>query len=218
MAQADMITLSREYGAGAGELARQLAAILGWRVVGEDIPHLVADRLRLPDDAVEECDEHVPSLLENLGNALLMGNPDLLIDPEVAQRPDPERVFVAARDVMLEAAKSPPVILLGHGAQSLFHDRPRTVHVRLVAPIGERVKRICGRRGDCTRDDATILARRIDADRASYVRQHYGRDVRDPLLYHVQLNTGLVSMEDAARIIIELAERDVAPAGNAARR
>ncbi|NUO64311.1 MAG: cytidylate kinase-like family protein [Gemmatimonadaceae bacterium] len=216
MAQADMITLSREYGAGAGELARRLSATLGWRVVGEDIPHLVADRLHLPDDAVEECDEHVPTLLENLGNALLMGNPDLLIDPEVAQRPDPERVFVAARDVMLDAAKTPPVILLGHGAQALFHDRPRTVHVRLVSPIEERVKRICGRRGDCTRDNAATLARRIDTDRVSYVRQHYGRDVRDPLLYHVQLNTGFLSMEDAARIIVELAERDLAAASDGA--
>ena len=218
MPQADMITLSREYGAGAGELAGRLSAILGWRVVGENIPHLVADRLRLPDEAVEECDEHVPGLLENLGNALLMGSPDLLIDPEVVQRPDPERVFLAARDVMLEAAKSPPVILLGHGAQALFHDRPRTVHVRLVAPVAARVRRICDRRGDCTKDNAALLARRIDDDRASYVRQHYGRDVRDPLLYHLQLNTGLVPMEDAARIIAELAERELAPASDGARR
>ena len=45
MERIDLITLSREYGAGASALAARLGALLGWRVLDEDIPHLVADRI-----------------------------------------------------------------------------------------------------------------------------------------------------------------------------
>src|SRR5689334_11633305 len=138
MERIDLITLSREYGAGASALAARLGAQLGWRVLDADIPHLVADRIGLPDAAIEEADEHIPSLLENIGNALLIGSPDVLIDPEVVHLPDPGRVALATRAVIVEAAQRPPLIVVGHGGQSLFRDRPNTLHLRLVAPLEAR--------------------------------------------------------------------------------
>ena len=212
MQPVDLITLSREYGAGASALAEKLGAHLGWRVLDTYIPHLVAERIGLDEAAIEEADEHVPSMLENIGNALLIGSPDVLIDPEVAQLPDPERVAIATRAVMVEAAERPPLIVVGHGGQSLFHDRPRTLHLRLVAPIKDRVRRICERRV-CNPAAAIDLAHRLDADRARYIRQHYSRDVRDPMLYHLQINTGLVSLDEAMRLVIDLMQ----PAASAAR-
>ena len=212
MERIDLITLSREYGAGASALAARLGALLGWRVLDEDIPHLVADRIGLPDAAIEEADEHIPSMLENIGNALLIGSPDVLIDPEVARLPDPGRVALATRAVIVDAAQRPPLIVVGHGGQSLFRERPNTLHLRLVAPLESRIRRICARR-ECDPKTATVLARRLDADRARYVREHYGRDVHDPLLYHLQINTGTVSLDQAVRLVGDLLGASVPAAG-----
>ena len=52
--------------------------------------------------------------------------------------------------------------------------------------------------------EAEALARRLDADHARYMRQHFDRDERDPLLYDFQVNTGRVDLEDVAQAVISL--------------
>ena len=212
----DVITISREFGAGGGLLASVLGERLGWRVVDRDLARAVAARLGVPMEAVEARDEHAPGLLERIGTSVLRTSPELVPAPEAVRLPDPAAVAAAVRGVLLDAAKSPPLVIVGHGSQSLFHGRPGTLHVRLIAPLDARVRRICARSG-CTEKVAAALAQRMDADRASYVRRYFGRDWRDPLLYDVQLNTGSLGLEESAQLILAIvagrrAEPDRAPA------
>jgi cytidylate kinase len=216
MPRFDLITLSREYGAGASMLAAALGARLGWRVLDQEIPRAIARRLGLPDDALVESDEHAATVLERVGHALIMGSPDILVDPSVARLPDPADVARVTRELLLEAAQHPPLIVVGHGGQALFHGRPRTLRLRLVAPLDQRVRLVCARK-QCGEQEAAQLARRIDNDRAHYVREFYHVDVRDPLLYHLQLNTGLVSRDDCLRLIVQLVTESGAPGAGVAR-
>lgn len=202
---ADLITLSREYGAGASELASLLGERLGWRVLDSEIPLAVAGRLGIPSVSLEDWDEHAPGLLESLGNALLLGSPELLVDPAVAARPHPRDVANATTELLREAASSPPLIIVGHGAQSIFAGRPRSLHVRLVAPLRDRVRRIMTRRSS-TEQEARGIAEHVDRDRALYVKDYLHRDVRDPQLYDVQINTGKVAMVEAVELVVRLVE------------
>jgi hypothetical protein len=43
----------------------------------------------------------------------------------------------------------------------------------------------------------------MDQARAGYVRRHHETDWRDPLLYDMQFNTGRVSIEEAARMVVQ---------------
>jgi cytidylate kinase len=201
----DVVSLGRESGAGAGQLARQLGAELGWPVFDEEIPRAAARRLGIPDDSLDEWDEHAPRFLESIGHALLLGSPDVMVDPAYARRPAARDVADATREVLLERAAEPPVILVGHGAQVLLENRPRTLHVRLVAPIGERVRRIVARRA-CVEDEAAEICHAVDRDRVHYVQQFLHRDVRDPQLYALQINTGAVSIDDAVRLVRTLVD------------
>jgi cytidylate kinase len=198
--RADLITLSREYGTGAGELAQRLGNALGWPVLDSDIPLAVAARLGIPDDSLDEWDEHAPNFLESVGNALLLGSPEIMIDPSYARRPAAREVAEATREVLLERTASPPVIVVGHGAQVLLADRPRTLHLRLVAPLEVRARRVMARR-ECSMDEAIAICDSVDRDRVHYVQQFLHRDVRDPLLYAMLINTGVVSMDDAVRLV-----------------
>jgi len=203
--QYDVITISREFGAGGSELAQALGMRLGWRVVDRGLVRDVAGRLGVDEDAIEARDEHAPGLLERIGTTLLRTAPEVLVVPPDLSSPLPETIADTVRAVCTEAAESPPVILVGHGTQALLAGRPRTLHLRLVAPLATRIARIRARTGDDTAT-ATAAARRVDADRASYIRRSYGCDWRDPLLYTLQLNTGRVDVEAAAHLVIALVE------------
>lgn len=201
----DLITISREYGAGAGVLASILGERLGWRVLGDDMPALIARRLGLPDDAIVETDEHAASLLERVSHALIMGSPDVLVDASVARQPEADDVARITKEILLEAAQSPPVIIVGHGGQALFHRRPGTLRVRLVAPVEARAKLICERRA-CDEVSALRFTRRTDADRANWIREYFNVDVADPMLYHLVANTGLMDLDEVAGLVVQFVE------------
>ncbi len=54
---------------------------------------------------------------------------------------------------------------------------------------------------DMDRQDALHFIHKTDKDRARYLRDHFRKNIDDPLLYHLVINTDRVSYEDAARLI-----------------
>jgi cytidylate kinase len=200
-----LLTITREFGAGGSELAAELGRRLGWRVLDREIVSLVARRLGVARTDVEARDEHAPGLLERIGTSLLRTSPDFVAAPETVRLPDPAEIAAASREVLLEAAASPPLVVVGHGGQSLFHGRPDALHVRLVAPLESRVRRICGRSPSGERE-AAALAQRMDAERVAYVRRYFGRDWHDPLLYDLQVNTRAIGIAEAAAMVLQLVD------------
>jgi hypothetical protein len=218
-APVDLITISREYGAGGSELAQALGARLRWYVLDRQLIHEVAERLRIDERAAEEIDEHPPRFMALLSSALLITPPESPVGMNTSDILHPDDAAAAARIAMVEAAQKPPTIIVGHGGQCLFHGRPHTLHLRLVAPLEDRIRRVCGRRG-CDESAAAAEARRMDADRVAYVRRYFTRDLRDPLLYDLEINTGRVQIAEAVHLLAGLVESrgasEVHDAGGAA--
>jgi cytidylate kinase len=71
-----------------------------------------------------------------------------------------------------------------------------------------------------SRKTARQFCLREDLGRKRYLKKYFNADVEDPLLYHLTINTGLVSYEHAARMIAEAvlasSEEGVASVGGAA--
>jgi CMP/dCMP kinase len=199
----DIITISREYGSGGSELARELGARLEWPVLDEALLHQVAERLRLDERTIEAMDEHPPSLLARIAAAMQVTPPELPVAPTDEGMLSPDAVADAARAIITEATATPPLVVVGHGSQCLLADRPGTLHLRLIAPIEVRLARVRARRA-CSPQEGVALARRIDAGRRDYVRRYYGRDLLDGLLYDLQINTGRMAISEAATLIVEL--------------
>ena len=94
---------------------------------------------------------------------------------------------------------------MGHGGQCLFRDRPGTLHLRLVAPIADRVARVC-RRLDCNAKSAVTQVRQADEDRNAYIRRYHEAEWRDPLLYDLEINTGRIAIPVAVDLVARLVE------------
>jgi cytidylate kinase len=73
--------------------------------------------------------------------------------------------------------------------------------VRLLAPLEDRIRRMCNRLG-MSDSTARHHIENTDRDRSEFVQQHFGRDVTDLCLYDVVVNTAGFSTEQTAEIVV----------------
>jgi cytidylate kinase len=201
-----LVTVSREFGAGGSDLARALGDELGWPVLDQDLVHRVAEQLRFDDSTVARFDEHPPTLLQRIATVLIIPQPDLYSFPPTGELPSHDAIAAASTRVIEHAARTLPLIVVGHGAQCIFAGRPDAMHLRVVAPPPHRVRRIVARMHIDAAAANTMLSR-ADHDRQTYMQRHFHQDWYSPLLYDLQINTGRVSIDDAASMVAALVRR-----------
>jgi cytidylate kinase len=198
-----IITLSREYGAGGSELGSLLSEQLDWPLLDRDLARRIAERLRCRHEDVEALDEHAPTLIERIAVAFSVVPSDAPILPTLPDLPDPDRLVDAIRQVVLEAARTPPLIVVGRGANCLLQDRRDVLRVRATAPYDARVRRVAARTG-APPERAAADVRHRDADRRHYLQRYFHCAADDPNLYDLQINTATIPLEAAARLVLAL--------------
>lgn len=202
-----IITISRQYGAGGSEVARLVAAGLGWSVVDNEIVDLVAGRAGLAPEVVAAQDERVPGFVERLARALANTSQEYAV-PElgVAVGPEEPGVVELTERVVKEIAAEGRVVLVGRAAPAVLGQLHDALHVKLVAPRPFRI-RLAMEAEQVDEPTAERTMDRTDTHRARYHREYYGRDWDDPTHFHLVLNTGLLGLDGAAEVILAEAGR-----------
>jgi cytidylate kinase len=95
------------------------------------------------------------------------------------------------------------VILIGRGSNIISAHLPHVFHVRLVAPLRERVRQV-EKYYQVKPAKAAQMVQELDEARRRYLRQYFRTDIDDPLQYHLTINTAHTGYEKAARIIANL--------------
>jgi CMP/dCMP kinase len=209
-----IITISRQYGAGGSEVARRVAEALGWRLVDNEMIDRVATRTGLPPEEVAEKEERAPGFLERLSRALSRASPELFPAP-ADKVPEPEEATLVkvTETVVAEIAAEGKVVMVGRAGPAVLRGKYDALHVRLVAPLEFRVRRMRaeGRLGkgedDVSDDAARKEVAEVDANRARYLKQHYGLDWNDATNYHMVLNTELLGLDGVTELIVTRARR-----------
>jgi cytidylate kinase len=199
----DLVTVSREYGAGGSDFALALGAALGWPVLDKDLVERVAARLHCRCGAVQQRDEQTPGLFARITSTLLISPPESPMQLETNDLLMPDSIAQAAHAEIVEAATHPPIVIVGHGAQMIFQQRPGTMHVRLIGTPESRVERLLARDGG-TPEEVAANARRINSQRQAYVQRYYHQYWGDPLLFDIQFNTARVTIEDAVTCVASI--------------
>ncbi len=203
-----IVTISRDYGSGGGEVAHVLGRSLGWRVIDHALLQEVARRLEAPEAELSPLDEHVGGIVERIAGVFARGAPEA---PVLAALPDPDTVAAIERAVLRDAVNELPFIVVGHGGQCLFATRPDALHVRIVAPLGQRIQTVAKRR-NLDLETAARETERHDTERKRYTHHHFGCDANDPGLYTLQLNTGFLSVQEAAAVVLQVIDWREVPA------
>lgn len=92
------------------------------------------------------------------------------------------------------------VILVGRGANVITQHLANAFHVRLVGSVERRTKRV-QQVNDLDPHAALKFLKKRDRERRWYLKEHFHKDIDDPSLYHLLVNTDRIPHDEAARLI-----------------
>jgi cytidylate kinase len=183
MTGVNVITVSRQYGAGASDLARMLSGRLGFRVVDDELLTMAAERSGMDLEKIERVYEQRPSFQ------------DLRVYKERS-----EKYITAVNEVLEGLAREGTVIIVGRGANLALLSYRNVFNLRLVADFAVRVARVVQREG-LSEADARKKISESDYARETYYRFLFNVQPDDPLVYDLILNTSRLTMEEAAAMV-----------------
>jgi CMP/dCMP kinase len=222
-----VITISRQFGSGGDEIAYQISQQLGYRLFSKPMILEVAKAAgRSEPDIIDYSEDNYQarSFLDRLfENAQFypnagFGTPDFMAQYNLEElRIQNEDCLNFMQKAIRLAYQAGDIVIVGRGSQVLLKNQPNAIHVRIVAPLENRIQRIkdqlkknpqgyppdLGHRSPYAR--ALEIIHQRDAASADYIQRYYQVDWSDPLLYHLVLNTGKWSLQQAVKLVIQLA-------------
>ncbi|MCR9096893.1 MAG: cytidylate kinase-like family protein [bacterium] len=197
-----LITISRQYLAGAPAVALRVAEGLGWTVVDDDFVGAIAEKSGLSRDDVESLEESVPTFLERFAQSSALSFPEFLVStPSAIEEPDAVKLAHITKEWIEELGHRDRIVLVGRAAAAILARERDVLHVRLVASRDHRIGLAMHEHGMGEAEAAAFLDER-DRARARYHKENYGRDWNDPVHYHMVLNTELLGTDGAADLVI----------------
>jgi cytidylate kinase len=191
------VTISRQAGCGALAVAEKLARYLqehsprhatSWKVFDRNLMDKVLEDHDIPTRMAQFLPEDRVSYLEDIMADLLQ------------VYPPSQTVIRQTTETILKLASLGNVILIGRGGNVITARLPNMFHVRLVAPLEDRIEHSRKSYG-MTITEARKFCRHEDLGRKRYLKRYFNADVNDPLLYHLIINTGFVGYDGAAKLI-----------------
>jgi cytidylate kinase len=106
------------------------------------------------------------------------------------------------RFLLRSAYRRGNVVVVGRGGQAILKDMPGVLHLRMVAPFAERIRRT-QHTLNITRAEAVQVVTERDRAAAEYLQRFHGIAWDDPLLYHLVINTGRWTAGRATQLIVD---------------
>lgn len=179
-----IITISRQLGAGETTIAPALANRLGWRLVDHEFLDREAKLAGVSVPHAEHWDERDPTLMERLHR----------------QGHEFAAFLKSSRKVMQELADEGNVVIVGRGGNLLLHGNSDALHVRFIADMPYRVKRVMEIRW-LAEESARDLIARSDREKAAFYRHVFQVDWADPMLYDLVIRTDLVGFQPTVDLL-----------------
>jgi cytidylate kinase len=183
------IAVSREAGARGETIARRVGKRLGWQVYTQELLEFLCAndvaRQSVLADIPAEAAGWVAVQLDRVKG-------DRGIDPAAEGGEMPR--------LILSLAARGQAILVGRGA-GYYLPRDTTLHVRVVAPLADRIAHMADW-SRLTREQAAEQVRVRDERRAEFLLRHFGRRSADPYDFDLVLNSGLLGEETCADVIL----------------
>lgn len=179
----NVITVSREYGAGGAEVARRLAEVLGWELLDRELLHQAAQIEHVPDADLEKMDEQAVRLVDRL-----------------RIHPPHQKYMHGLTEAVKQAAGRGEVVLVGRGTRQILGDSKEAFHLRLIAPREWRARRMARQEG-WSESEALTRCASVDAMRDRFTRYFFGPSSLDPSQFDLVINTARVGFDDIVALV-----------------
>ena len=199
-----VVTISRSIGAGGEEIGRAVAQELGFRYADEEIIVKAAEKAGVSPEAVAQV-EHTPGLIVRILEAMARTDPEGWAGP-AAQLPSVDRSAYEGliERVIRETANEGSVVIVAHGASVPLAGMTGLLRVLVTASPELRVERVA-KRGTVGDAAAKRTVAESDRQRREYLRRFYGVGRELPTHYDLVVNTDVLTMPLAAKLIASAA-------------
>jgi cytidylate kinase len=196
----NLLTIEREYGSGAGDIARKLSERLDWKLWDQLLTDQIARRLQCGSRDIEAQEERKDPLYYRLFKAFLRGSYEGTLNTPLMKMADAESIRRISEQLVKVAANEGNGVIVGRGSAYYLRDRPHSFHVFIYAPFEERVQRL--RQKGKSETEAIQLAETIDLDRAAFIKQYFGIEWPARQFFHLMVNS-TVGDEAAVEMILD---------------
>lgn len=193
------ITISRESGAGADIISQKLIDLFNhlndfkeeeqWLSFDKNLIDQVINDHNLPNKLKEYLVEDKYPMIKSIMNELLGLHPPTIT------------LLHQTVETILQLAQMGNVIIVGRASNIVTSKLKYGFHIRLVAPREIRVKHVMEVYDIHNEKDAYKFMEKEDKARHDYVMTNFHKQIDDPLLYHLILNTHLLSYDECTKII-----------------
>jgi cytidylate kinase len=194
------MTVEREFGSGAAEIAREIASRLGWKLWDQALTAEIAKVANVDQSAVMYCDERLDSTFHRLAKTFWRGSYERSMPLKGTEPFDADRFVAVGQEVMTRAATAGNCVIVGRGAPYFLRAQPDAFHVFLYAPRAEKLRRL--RLIGHSEKEAEELVDTVDRDRIEFVKHYFGADWPTRCLYHMMINT-TVGDENVIAMILD---------------
>lgn len=193
------VTISREPGAGGHTLGREIIREVdrqpdapwsrGWDLFDQKLCAVLAQNAASAANFDSLIREEYSADLQQSVYEMFVGRAE---EHEIQKR------IVAVLRFLAHLGR---VVLVGRGGMCVTRKFPRGLHIRLVAPLEIRVRRMM----DMTGGDENLARaeiRRQERSRTRLIQDLYDRDIADPLLYDMVFNTSTLGNVTIAKAVV----------------
>ena len=193
------ITISRLTGSGSYEVSKRLIDILQektknpenpWTYFNRDLITKVIEDFKLPKAFTSYIIEDKYSHISDAVNELL------------GVKPSEWTIVHKTTEIILQLARFGNTIIVGRGSNIITSKLANCFHVRLIAPVEQRLKHV-QEVFQYSKADAMKYIKKEDESRKKYHKSHFFKDPNDATLYHLIINTGKLNYEESASLIAE---------------
>ena len=183
-----VITIEREYGCGAANIAAQLSKRLDWKLWDHLLTEEIAHLANVDPSAVKRCDERMDSRLHRFAKTFWRGSYERGA-PLGNQMFDTDRMMAMMQEIMDRIGQEGNAVVVGRGAPFFLREHPDAFHVFLYAPRAEKIRRTLA--DGHSEEEAEELVDTVDRERMAYIKHYFNADWPTRSLYHMMVNTAV---------------------------
>ena len=182
------ITIEREFGCGASEIAAQLAELLGWRLWDHELTEEIARLTNSTPQAVEEREWKNDPAVYRVFKSFLRGAFEGGLPPtERLELLDARRIATVSELAVDHALSGGPCVIVGRGSQYFLRNRKDVFRAFLYASRTSKIQRLI--KAGTAQERAITEVDTIDRDRAAFVKRYLKLNWPEYHLYDAMFNT-----------------------------
>jgi len=184
-----IITISRQRGSGGSLVAAKLAELTGFSHINREIIDQISLEIGTQKRLVESLDESVQSNFQLWVDGIIRGR--------IVDTSDYMQSLVKIIGAVSHHGKA---ILVGRGANFIARSE-NAFHVRIIADFKFRINSLVDRRG-LSSEEAEQDIIENDKQRRKFIKSHFDRDIDDPTVYDMIINSTNLEADRIAGMIL----------------